>query len=106
VYPETVSLMVSQEDAQRLRLGETKGRLSLTLRGIKDRDGVDPLLLTMTKDISQYKDEAGVPRPLSLGGSSGGVRVVRGTDVRKDASAKDGAPSPSFGFVPPATLGQ
>ncbi len=59
VIPRSVSLMVSLADAQRLRLAEKQGELTLALRSLADRDTVDPLTMTQNGDISQYKTATG-----------------------------------------------
>jgi pilus assembly protein CpaB len=76
IIPRSVSLMVSQDDAQRLRLGQKLGTLTLALRALADRESADPLTLTARKDISQWPDKAG-----DFGGKGGseGITVVRGT---------------------------
>jgi len=55
--PRTVSLMVSPEDARRVRLAESVGTLSLALRSVEDRDTKDPLGLTFISDISEYRPQ-------------------------------------------------
>ncbi len=52
--PRSVSLMVSPTDAQRIRLGEKIGTLTLSLRALADREAADPMTLIQRKDISQY----------------------------------------------------
>lgn len=74
LIPRTVSVMVSPTDAQRLRLAQQKGTLTLVLRSLADRESADPLIATTDKDISSYPSlDAGA------GVSSGNVVVVRGT---------------------------
>ena len=72
IIPRSVSLMVSLADAQRIRLAQKSGTLTLALRALADRDTVDPLTVTTTDNISQYK--------LAPGGSNSdeGVIVHRG----------------------------
>lgn len=75
LVPRSVSLMVSPTDAQRLRLAQQKGTLTLTLRSLADRESADPLIATSDKDISAYPSlDAGAG-----GVNSGNVVVVRGT---------------------------
>lgn len=83
IVPRSVSLMVSPADAQRLRLGQQKGTLTLALRSLADRETADPLTVTGNKDISQ------VPEFGTTGGASGntgGVLVVRGTEAGESES--------------------
>ncbi len=75
LVPQSVSLMVSPTDAQRLRLGARAGTLTLALRSLEDRESADPLIITGIKDISQY------PEQESLGATDGGILVIRGTDT-------------------------
>lgn len=51
--PKSASLMVSQADAQRLRLAEKVGTLSVVLRSLADKESVDPLTVTQETDVSQ-----------------------------------------------------
>lgn len=75
LIPRSVSLMVSPTDAQRLRLAQQKGTLTLTLRSLADRESADPLIATTDRDISAYPSlDAGAGSV-----SSGNVVVVRGT---------------------------
>lgn len=53
IVPRTVSLMVSPTDAQKVRLGQKVGTLTLSLRSLADKDTVDPLTVAGPKDISQ-----------------------------------------------------
>lgn len=74
LIPRTVSLMVAPSDAQRLRLAQQKGTLTLVLRALADRESADPLISTTDKDISAFPSlDAGA------GMVSGNVVVVRGT---------------------------
>lgn len=76
VIPRTVSLMVSPVDAQRIRLAQGVGTITLSLRSLADRDVADPALITEKSTISQFR---GVNPELGDVGS-GGVRVYRGVD--------------------------
>lgn len=55
IIPRTVSMMVSPTDAQRLRLGQNIGTLTLVLRSLADRESVDPLSVTSSSEMSQYQ---------------------------------------------------
>ncbi len=86
LIPRTVSVMVSPTDAQRLRLAQQKGTLTLVLRSLADRESADLLIATTDKDISSYPSlDAGA------GVSSGNVVVVRGT-----ARGEQKASTPAF----------
>jgi pilus assembly protein CpaB len=52
--PRTVSLAVTPRDAQRLRLAEKVGDVSLTLRGIANAAPADDLGITFVNDVSSY----------------------------------------------------
>lgn len=77
IVPHSVSLMVSPTDAQRLRLGATKGTLTLSLRSLQDRESSDPLTITGISDISQYPDDVTADTQ-----QVGSVVVIRGTDAQ------------------------
>ncbi len=70
--PASISLEVPLEDAQRLRLGQETGYLSLALRSLEDRDSRDIPAVTYIKDLSQSdvydKKASGKP-----------IIIVRGT---------------------------
>lgn len=75
--PRTVSLMVSPEDARRLRLGEKIGSVSLALRSIEDKDSADPMGVTYIADVSQYR-----PQEITVTQNKNSlVTVVKGTEV-------------------------
>ena len=75
IIPRSVSLMVSPEDAQRLRLGAQKGTLTLALRSLKDKESSDPLITTTLADVSSVAGTS------SIAGGSGTVMVVRGIEA-------------------------
>jgi pilus assembly protein CpaB len=81
--PRTVSLMVAPADAQRLRLAEQVGELTLALRSLNDKDAVDPLTITGIDDISQYRTGN---RPML----TRGVMVVRGI-VAEESTGLEGS---------------
>jgi pilus assembly protein CpaB len=72
--PRSVSLAASPEDAQRIRLGQKIGTLTLALRSLEDKTAVDPLVLTSFENVSQYQK----PASMDGGAPQGGVMVVRG----------------------------
>ena len=88
IVPQSVSLMVSPTDAQRLRLGAREGTLTLALRSLEDRESADPLIITGVQDISQWPDQSGAAN------GNGGVLVIRGTDSETSKSTAE---------MPPAT---
>ena len=60
--PTSISLEVSQVDAQRLRLGEASGaRMSVALRSIKDRESAELARPTGTGDLSRITPPAYFP---------------------------------------------
>jgi len=82
--PASVSLEVSLDDAQRMRLAQEVGTLSLALRSIDDKDTIDTTGITRVRDLSQtdtYDHQ----------GRSATVTVIRGTKLTKTAvnSASD-----------------
>jgi Flp pilus assembly protein CpaB len=50
--PSSISLEVTLEDAQRMRLSQESGYLSLALRSLKDKDGREEPVVTTFNDIS------------------------------------------------------
>lgn len=87
VVPKSASVMVSQSDAQRVRLAQKTGTVSLALRSISDKESADPLLMTKSHDVSQWQ-----------GGDDGststeGVRIVRGAPQRPEENLRG---SPMF----------
>jgi pilus assembly protein CpaB len=101
VIPRTASLMVSQADAQRVRLASKTGTVSLALRALADKEASDPLLLTKPSDVSQSSVAGDDIAPIS----EGGVKIVRGApSVVKEKESTGtglsrGAPSAS-GLLP------
>lgn len=75
IIPRSVSLMVSPTDAQRIRLAQKVGTLTLALRALADRESADPMILTNKADVTQYKSMA-----VDADGASEGdnVAVYRG----------------------------
>lgn len=73
IIPRSASLMVSQADAQRVRLAQRSGTVSLVLRALADKESADPLVLTQPTDISQAKQN-------TADGVSGdtGIKIIRG----------------------------
>lgn len=86
--PRSVSLAVSPSDAQRIRLGQKVGALTMTLRSLEDKESADPITLTSMQDISQYA------QPARGGAVKGGIMIVRGTKSEE-----------STGYQPPLDLG-
>lgn len=114
VIPRTASLMVSQADAQRVRLASKTGTVSLALRALADKETVDPLLLTKPSDVSQSSAASDDISPMA----EGGVKIVRGapgtqkekesvdTSLSRGAPAASGVASPPLGtVVNPALVG-
>ena len=78
----TATLMVSPVDAQKLRLGEKIGQLSLALRSVEDRDSVDMATLLRLQNITMFPLDS-VTNPKGKGGTAEdeGIRVIRGTEA-------------------------
>lgn len=55
--PSSITLAVSDEQAQQLRLAEKNGTLSLALRSLKDKDNFDVPLPTMLKNLTHAQQE-------------------------------------------------
>ena len=87
LIPRSVSLMVSQADAQRLRLGQKVGTLTMALRALADRESSDPLTLTSQHDISQWNGGADNDDGSFGGGKSPagfrGVTIIRGIESKE-----------------------
>lgn len=90
--PTNITLAVTPEDAQRIRLGEKNGTLSLVLRSLKDRESTDKVSAT---DVAS----------LAAGANGNSVIIVRGVDVDKVPSgvvfSPAGAPAVSSPPPPP-----
>lgn len=104
VIPRSVSLMVSPTDAQRVRLGQKVGTLTLSLRSLADRDTADPATMVGPNDVSQVK---------TTGGSSigNGVLIYRGAEStngprNRDANGGSAVPAPTPNTPPSASAGR
>jgi pilus assembly protein CpaB len=75
--PRSVSLEVTPEDAQRVRLAGEVGRLSLALRSLEAGDEGGLPSLTRPKNLSQYDSGSVSAREKE----QEPVRVIRGTSV-------------------------
>lgn len=71
LIPRSASVMVTPEDAQRVRLAQKTGTVSLALRALADRENTDPLLLTEIGDISL--SDGGEEK-----GDSSNIKILRG----------------------------
>lgn len=102
LIPRSVSLMVSPTDAQRLRLAQQKGTLTMELRALADRETSDPLTLTTNKDISQYPDANA-----SFGATdNASVTVVRGVSSAQTpvGNSNFNPALPATGTIAPAAI--
>ncbi len=82
--PSSVSLQVTSEDAQKLRLAERRGTLSLSLRSLKDKDGNIPSPTTRF-DITRFLATGGGENAAALTeepAKNDSVVVVRGTTAQ------------------------
>lgn len=104
VIPRSASLMVSQADAQRVRLASKTGTVSLALRALADKESSDPLILTKPSDVSQSSGASDDIAPIT----EGGVKIVRGapTVVKEKESSNTGLArgAPSTSGLLPANL--
>jgi pilus assembly protein CpaB len=89
--PSSVSLEVTLEQAQKLRLGQETGYVSLALRSLKDKDVEDSLSPTSVADLTRTNEGK---QGEIMGGGNMPVRVVRGTDTDDAGSARSGASYP------------
>ncbi len=80
--PSSISLEVSLEDAQRLRLGQETGYLSLALRGLEDRETEIPPV-THVADLSQagVYDEDGGASDSGAKKRKASVVIIRGVEM-------------------------
>lgn len=94
--PTNITLAVSPEDAQKVRLAEKNGSLSLVLRSLKDRENTDSVAPT---EISS----------LVGGANSSTVIIVRGVNVDVSSGSRFVLPpvtpiiTPTPAPIPPAT---
>lgn len=102
VLPTSVSLQVTPEDAQKLRLSEKRGTMSLALRPIKDKDQ-NMISPTTRFDITHFyvtdPAKAGDKNPLAAampGAATLTVTIVRGVKSENvQIDAPSAAPSPA-----------
>jgi pilus assembly protein CpaB len=78
VVPRSISLEVTPQDAQRVRLAEEIGRLSLALRSVEEgQDGTVPSV-TRPQHLTLHESSQD-----SAVRESGAVRVIRGTEMNE-----------------------
>ncbi len=99
LIPRSASLMVSQADAQRIRLAAKTGTLSLALRALEDRESADPLLLTTKGDVSQSVDNAAPPAR-----ADSGIKIVRGAPSVVKETESNSIPQTNVGAPPIGTV--
>lgn len=87
IIPRSVSVQLSLEDAQTLRLAEEVGELSLALRSIEDKDSVENVAIARETDLSQIAMNDANQRPerepLPFVKTKHEVRVIRGVEVEE-----------------------
>ena len=88
IVPRSVSVMVSPTDAQRIRLGQKVGTLTLALRSLADRESADPITITEEKDISQFKKPENQQTE-----SLGEIKIYRGIENSALKQSTMGAPA-------------
>lgn len=93
--PATISLEASLEDAQKLRLAQETGYLSLMLRSLDDRDSADAGVVTTRENVTISKAYDMNARRKAIP-----VKIIRGTSVEelepveeRPASAAETAPA-------------
>jgi pilus assembly protein CpaB len=100
IIPRSATLMLTQEDAQRVRLAQKTGTVSLVLRPLSDREAIDdPVILTSRGNISQASGVTGQGGDL---GSQDGVKIVRGAP--KKASETQSTDVPALRRAAPTPL--
>ncbi len=85
--PSSVSVEVSLEDAQKIRLAQDLGYVSLALRALKDKDAEGEFVVTIDKDLTNY-----IHVPAKEKEEIEKVSVVRGvvkTDIELKAKAEE-----------------
>lgn len=112
LVPHSVSLMLSQQDAQRVRLAQRMGTVTLALRSLQDRDSADPLTVTGVGDVSQRRgNNAPAAAPASPAGavrggaalSADSVMIYRGApkeSTTDTAPVAGSAPAGAAGVAP------
>ncbi len=86
VIPRSISLEVTPEDAQRVRLGYQLGQLSLTLRSLEDKETIETVAITRQSDLSQFDASS-----LAATGRKDDyipVVVIRGTQIDDEEAKK------------------
>lgn len=91
--PSSVSLEVTLDQAQKLRLAQETGYVSLALRSLKDKDVNEENVPTSVSDLTDTGDEK-----KELEANLGPVRVIRGTE--EDTNQPSSLPGMSS--LPPA----
>lgn len=76
--PSSVSLEVTLEQAQKLRLAQETGYVSLALRSLKDKDVAEETAPTSVGDLTHTSDD----QKNGFGADNQPVRVVRGTSTK------------------------
>jgi Flp pilus assembly protein CpaB len=77
--PSSISLEVTLEEAQRLRLAQDTGYLSMTLRSLEDRDVIDPAVVTRVEDVTT----TGAYDAAGNKSKSDTVTIIRGTEAQE-----------------------
>lgn len=87
IIPRSISLEVSPEAAQRIKLGAEIGELALALRSVEDKETIETVAITRQSDLTQFKmnnnrdnddnDDEADDSPVY----DGSIRIIRGTSV-------------------------
>jgi len=84
IIPRSVSLEVSPEDGQRLRLATEIGKVSLVLRSLADKETIETVAITRQSALSQASNAPSASKPKK--DEVIPVVIVRGTKVENEES--------------------
>jgi pilus assembly protein CpaB len=87
--PSSMTLQVSDVDAEKLRLAERVGMISVILRSIKDRENTTPTMPADVQSLTQLQARSEAPQS-----TGNGVRVIRG-----GMNSGAAAPKPLFNLL-------
>lgn len=83
--PTTISLEASLEDAQKLRLAQETGYLSLMLRSLDDRETTDAGVMTKRENVTLSKAYDANARKKAIP-----VKIIRGTSIQELEPVEEG----------------
>lgn len=97
--PASVSLEVTLDQAQKLRLAQETGYVSLALRSLKDKDVEESTSPTSVADLTHTSDNEKAKTDTN---NNENVRVIRGTEL-KDINNPGGQAQTGFMLAPAST---